>query len=521
MKNRFRYIIGLSVVFLATSCNDFLDELPDNRTTLDSADKIKKILTSAYPDRSYAVVTELSSDNIDDYSASNPYWNEFWRQAAHWNHITEVNNDDLKSYWAASYKAISNANEALSALEELGYPAELNPLRGEALMARAYNHFVLVNLFSNHYNSATSATDLGITYMEKPETTLSPKYERGTVEEVYKKIDADIELALPLMNDRIYTVPKYHFNRAAAYAFAARFNLYYEKWQKAVNYATVALGENPALALRDWKYMGSLPQTPRETMPNEFINTERRANLLLQTSTSNAGLVFGAYYTGSRFAHGRDLANRETLFAEGPWGTANTNTFWIRPAVYAGTNLDKTLSYKIPRLFQYTDLVAQIGYTKSVSVLFSTDETLLTRAEAQIMLKNYAKAVEDLNMWSKNYLQSGQDITQSEIETFFSGLNYSTENEPTLKKTLQPKFAIESGTQENLIHCVLHYRRLLTLHEGMRWFDIRRYNIEVPRYQHNLDGSREVIDRLRVNDLRRTLQIPQDVIDAGLTPNPR
>ena len=144
MKSKFTYIIGLSVALFAVSCNDFLDELPDNRTTLDNADKIKKMLTSAYPNRSYGMVAELSSDNIDDYGSSNPNSNEFLRQAAHWEHITETNNDDLKGYWEASYKAISNANEALVALEALGYPAELNPLRGEALIARAYNHFILV-----------------------------------------------------------------------------------------------------------------------------------------------------------------------------------------------------------------------------------------------------------------------------------------------------------------------------------------------------------------------------------------
>lgn len=521
MKSKFTYIIGLSVALFAVSCNDFLDELPDNRTTLDNADKIKKMLTSAYPNRSYGMVAELSSDNIDDYGSSNPNSNEFLRQAAHWEHITETNNDDLKGYWEASYKAISNANEALVALEALGYPAELNPLRGEALIARAYNHFILVNLFSNHYNSQTSNTDLGITYMEKPEITLSPKYGRGTVKEVYEKINADIELGLPLVDDRIYGVPKYHFNRAAAYAFAARFNLYFEKWQKAVEYANVVLGENPSQLLRDWKYMASLPETPRQTVPTEFIKAENRANLLLQTSASDMGLVFGAYFTGSRFSHGRNLANRETSFANGPWGTTDTNTFWLIPSVYSATNLDKTLSYKVPYIFQYLDLIAQTGYNRTVSVLFSVDETLLTRAEAHIMLKNYDKGVEDLNIWSKNYLQSGKEISQAEIETFFNELSYSTEENPTLKKNLRPKFALESGTQETLIQCVLHYRRLLTLHEGIRWFDIRRYDIEVPRFRHNLDGTIDVIDRLKVNDLRKTLQVPQDVIDAGLTPNPR
>lgn len=520
MKKYIIHTLSALTAFLGVSCNDFLDEMPDNRTTLDSAEKIKKILVSAYPTSSYALVTELSSDNIDDYGESNPYTNRFWAETAYWKHTTETENDDLKNTWTAHYKAISNANEALKALEEMGFPAELNPLRGEALLARAYAHFTLVNLFSKHYNPQTSASDLGIPYMEKSETTLNPQYERGTVKDVYEKINADIELGLPLIRDDIYDVPKYHFNRAAAYAFAARFNLFYEKWQKAVDYASVALGANPEAVLRDWEALGNLPRTP-SVIGNAFIQADDKANLLLQTSYSNLGLVFGPYYTGSRFNHISDISNRETLRAAGPWGTTDTYTFWHRPFVYSATNLDKTLFYKLPYIFQYTDLVTQTGYRRAVNLLFSTDETLLVRAEAYVMLKNYTKATEDLNIWSKNFLRSGQNITQAEIETFYSTLAYSTEDAPTQKKTLNPAFTIEAGTQENLLHCVLQYRRLLTLHEGFRWFDIRRYGIEVVRYQHQLSGGRTVVDKLTTNDLRRTLQLPQDVIDAGLTPNPR
>ena len=39
--------------------------------------------------------------------------------------------------------------------------------------------------------------------------------------------DADLEEGLPLIDDNIYLRVKYHFNKKAAYAFAARFYLYY------------------------------------------------------------------------------------------------------------------------------------------------------------------------------------------------------------------------------------------------------------------------------------------------------
>ena len=50
-----------------------------------------------------------------------------------------------------------------------------------------------------------------------------------------------------------------------------------------------------------------------------------------------------------------------------------------------------------------------------------------------------------------------------------------------------------------MLQALIFMRRYQFLHEGMRWFDTRRFGITVYRY----------------------LQLPADVIAAGLTPNPR
>ena len=49
------------------------------------------------------------------------------------------------SEWAQNYKAISHANEALEGIAKLGNDPKLNPAKAEALLARAYAHFELVN----------------------------------------------------------------------------------------------------------------------------------------------------------------------------------------------------------------------------------------------------------------------------------------------------------------------------------------------------------------------------------------
>lgn len=510
------YFIMLGI--LAFSCDDFLDETPDNRAEVDSQVKIRKLLVSAYTDSNYALACELSSDNIEDTGESNPNTARIFEQMANWEDVTEVDNDDLKSFWEGAYLAIANSNEALAAIRDLG-EENLLAEKGEALITRAYSHFILVNVFCKHYNAITSATDLGIPYSETSETTLNPNYERGTVKEVYEKINADIEAALPLISDQIYEVAAYHFNQKAAYAFAARFNLYYENWEKAISYATKVLTTNPSARLRDWVALGSLPQTP-SAVTNAYINDP--ANLLAVGSSSGLGLYFGAYFMGSRFNHSDKVALEQTLNAPMPWAPNGVvgGYYNFSPFVYSGANLDKTLFYKIPYLFEYTDPVANIGLQKTVMIPFTTDETLLVRAEAEIMLNKNAEALADINAWTRNFY-IGPETTFEEINSFYDGLAYSTENTPTQKKTLSPGFSVAEGIQENLIHYVLQCRRILTLHEGLRWFDVKRYGIEVPRYQIQSSGAVKVLDVLKKDDPRRALQLPQDVISAGVEANPR
>jgi hypothetical protein len=59
-------------------------------------------------------------------------------------------------------------------------------------------------------------------------------------------------------------------------------------------------------------------------------------------------------------------------------------------------------------------------------------------------------------------------------------------------------------------------RRIETIHEGLRFQDIKRYGIEI---SHNREGLEN--DVLTLDDPRRAIQLPQDVISAGLEANPR
>lgn len=523
MKNTHITIKALVLLLIGvlTSCNDFLDQNPDKRAQLDSKEKIDKILSSAYTQASFALLTELSADNVDDMG-DNVHWDEQDEQMFYWKDVDANQQDTPEFFWSGAYGAIANANAALKAINESSNQEELKPEKGEALVARAYAHFALVNVFGKHYNQQTSENDLGVVYMEKSETNLNPKYKRESVASIYKKIERDLEEGLPLIDDKIYNQPKYHFNKLAAYAFAARFYLYYEKWDKAEEYANLVLGASPATVLKNWGELGSGKYEKFEEVPKQYVSSKRIANLLINEMASLRGRKF--YFNGKRnirFHHHLLVANTETIYGTTFYGAGGNN---YKIGIFSSVApYNNTLFFNIPDLFEYADPVAGTGYVRSTEVMFSTDETLLVRAEARIMQQKFDEAAADLDIWAKNFCKVTIPVTVQSINDFYNAMPYYTKEAPTQKKQLHPKFTVATGTQENMIHAVLQARRVLTLYEGLRWFDVKRYGIEIYRRVLQRDGQeiKEIKDKLGVEDPRRALQLPQSVIKAGLEANPR
>ena len=534
MKRLYNIFFTAALILLTASCNEWLNIMPDNRAEVDSVEKINKLLVSAYPETHYILVSEWSSDNVDDFGKDNPNNERILEEIYEWKDVTVTDNEDPKMLWEGCYGAITNANQALQAIKDLGSPAEMDASRGEALLCRAYCHFVLVNIFCKAYNPETADTDLGIPYMDSPETQLNPKYERGTVAEVYQKIYDDLEEGLELINDGNYAIQKYHFNQKAAYTFASRFYLFYGEWEKAIECANFVLGSAPADMLRDYATLKALPKD-ESVVPLQYNSTAHKNNLLVHTGYSSLGVYIGPYYAGKRHTHGHALMTSEIL-NRAPWGQSEVSMkdtkayqmYKLEPYKYTASNLDFVMLPRIPYLFEYTDPVAKTGYHRTNLTVLTADEALLNRAEANILLGNYDKALADINIWTANTLNASNAktvLTQKIIEDWANGLDYYTSLKPTPKKHLNPLLIdVEEGTTlEAFLHAILYIRRIEFLHMGMRWFDVKRYGIEITRRTLSTTSIDPVseYDVLTLDDERRAIQIPSDVISAGLTPNPR
>jgi len=352
--------------------SDFLDETPDNRTELNSKEKISELLVTAYPARGFAAFAETYSDNAFDTGRSSVETISNVKNY-HWEFDEDTGPETPSDYWDACYSAIAASNQALDAIEKLGNSnGELNGVKAEALLTRAYAHFQLVSIWSKPYNPATAATDLGVPYVVSVETKLVQKYHRATVAEVYKNIQADLEEGLKyITND--YKVSGYHFNVEAAKAFASAFYLSIGEWNRVLE-ETAYLGSKPAVGnvIRDMAALGKLD------LADQFVDygkSSHKTNLLMVTVNS--------YYF-------RDIADdaRYALTYEGYDKVyLNANPFNKSWYVRAGSVNNQVLML-MPKFWEYFKIenpTAGTGVGYLNYVLFSNDEAYLNRMEALVM----------------------------------------------------------------------------------------------------------------------------------------
>jgi len=532
MKKKYIYIAALTIVsVLMTACN-FLDKNPDMRASIDTKEKVRLLLVSAYTDANAGVICEFSSDNVIDnnspdatgHTNSLMALDRMYDEIFAWQPVVSSDQQDSPKYiWDGCYMAIAACNQALKAIEDLEAKGiNMNAEKGEALLSRAYHHFLLATVFCQTYkDEAQSRQDSGIHYMKEPETTVKPEYSRGNVYETYKAIEQDIEAGLKLVSDEYYSVPAYHFNTKAAHAFAARFYLYTRQWNKVITHADYVLSTDDASTLAmlfDARYAME-ECTDLKSELDAWTDAKSPANLLIYTTMSQASYTIWPDY--GRYQLNRD-ARSYTCSGAGPcWsGSFPGLNRWSAEQQYG------SFMAWFYYLFEYTDKVNGYGYIHGITRAFTTNETLLCRAEAKAQLNDLSGAINDLRMWAQSYdinsyskmdrLPNGDvDLTLAKIKSFYKATADVNWVPKLHTSEICPGWTL-SADQEAVVDCALHFRRIETLHTGLRWHDLKRYGIEI-EHRQGIDPVRKLV----WNDDRRAIQLPREVIIAGMSANPR
>ena len=504
MRSYIFIVLLFSTLFIG--CESFLSEVPDDRTELKDVESIKALLVSAYPEGHYMLQGEWMSDNAYDKGTWQvSVYPQMQEEAYKWEENKTNDYDSPTKYWDACYRAIAAANHALEAIDNLGNTPELQPYRGEALVARAYAHFMLVNFWGKHYNPATMASDLGVAYVEKPEKEALVIYTRKTVKEVYEFIERDLTEGLPLLRDNAYDVAKYHFTKAAGAAFAARYYLYRgDSWDKVQAYCTEVLGEGTGYKdlLRNYT-QNYLPVSSNviEYM-KLYTNYGEPAILLLTNGVS----IWWRAESFSRY--GLSLSKKNEIF---PDNDPVCGGKLIYPIFGAAPTY---VLYKSYEYFKNTYPGSTTGRPYVFCVAFSMEEVALNRAEAYTMTKDYDKALADINLFLStritSYNPTSHTVTLEKIKRFYGEQKNGVELEPWYKDQID-------ADQMLVLKYITDLKRREFCSEGMRWFDVKRFNIEVTHKEYGTQNKYI----LTKDDPRRLLQVPVTAVSYGMEPNPR
>lgn len=557
MKKNNIYKVFALVLFAGmalTSCSDFLDKLPDERSEINTENDVQELLMTAYPDANFAWVAELSSDNLLDnqcpHLPSNPNkkqiityynysaydrWDDEMFKFEDAKSATYSSYDSPGSLWSGYYMSIANTNYCLNALDNIkrengGVETERGKaLRAEAQILRAWDHFCLVNVFSQAYKTeSVSKNEIGVTYMTEPETVSKVEYDRGNVWDTYQLIKKDLEEALPNISDSYIGSYKHHFNSQAAHAFAARFYLYTRDWAKVIEHANEVLGTDSAsVGKMMLDYTGFDDCSYLSDYATVWQNPNQNNNLML----SITGSLLQRRCFGYRYSLAGPKASEVMMVrtSSGLWsGYICPIQAVVAGMLFASSTKDYGFfSSKIGEEFEYSDKLAGIGYPHIVQRTFTAAELLLERAEAKLMMGDIEGGAQDLIWYWNSCFTHLSEKTQETYKAYWRDLtvdlilkNYT--NTETKKRancfdswdftqTIDPTYKVPEEAIPYM-NCLNEFRRFENMFEGLRFFDLKRWGMP---YTHEVGAEQEVFE-LGSNDPRRAIEVPWETISAGL-----
>lgn len=222
-----RYLIF--ALFILSSCHKFLDVQPTNAVgddlTITDKASAENAVRGSYRSLSatgyYGATFQfdaLMSGNALTYTQSSAGQLQFLY------HTLTADNNDLKTVWAAVYKAINQANHVIAKVPNVKdanlTDAYRSQLLGEGYFVRALGYFDLARTFGS------------VQLFLEPTTKVSDKLgtPRSTQADVYAQVLKDLNAAEPLLP---LTTVRDRATRRTVWALRARVELYLRQWAAA------------------------------------------------------------------------------------------------------------------------------------------------------------------------------------------------------------------------------------------------------------------------------------------------
>lgn len=493
--NKFLIVI---LALTAFSCRDFLDVKPTHLLPLDGAVQSMEdcenyrigIYSSFKNAGGLAGISVLASDVQCDYVLPVLSNDQSMSGETNWTFTSE--NFSGESSWSAFYQTIMRTNYLLEQIPFMVAKTEqslakatvtadkdkfkkdlarLGVIKSECHMARAYCHVELVKLFSNAYDPATAAEELGLPYRTTFAVGEAPR--RLKLNAYYDSVLVDLKLSDSIVNTKVDDI---YFSKAALSTLKARVYLYTNQWDLAVEAASDVINNSGSKLL---SAVGAIApsSTPFAKMwtsdTGEEIIWKIGYSSADETVSSYAGM-FCALKDGNKMRPEYVMAND---FIEKEHSAADA-----RLEIYY--ELDTPTDY--PHGLRATTLrkfPGNVSLNKSSASRYGNmpkvmrlSEVYLIRAEAYAMLGQVGPANEDLKA-----------LRKKRINSYDESLTYAG---------------------EELINEIRRERKVELVMEGHRLYDLKRYKQGFTRkrqdYVQNISSALSV----PAGDPRFTWPIP-------------
>ena len=475
-----KYIIGAMALLSLGSCDDWLGNKPKGYTIPEKYEDYVRLMNDQgliigyhnYPmyfTDDILLVAAGTIDNFDtfdyetlDYSYQNVY------SFQHGKIFTPGSSDPI---WHGCYSNIFTynavANNILSVPD--GTEEGRRELWAEAIVARTFEYYLLVNFYGRHYVAETAETDYGVPLVLSEEMT-GEKYPRASVAEVYKQMLEDLDAAIPYVSEKPSNVFK--ASKAGAHTLRAMIYLHMGNYEKALEDANAAMEYDKTLL--DFKAYTTQTGTwgriikadgSGETFPERADSPE---NTLSRMCSYAMNLTTAVSY---------DLL--ETFEKDLPEGATDMRYRLF----YSKDEMDSKRNEQFPGYSSFSPYI-------SINIGIATPESFLIAAECEAREGDVNNALRLLN-----------ELRDTRID---GNIPY------TVPTTL---------TREEVLQLVLDERRREFAFMGFtRFFDLKRLNCEPAHEKTVVHTVGNETWTLPPNDPRYILPVPDTVLEFNDMP---
>lgn len=457
---RLHILSALVLIFALAGCDDYLTVPEKGKVIPETIEHYNQLLSNFNKFTNSSANAYFYSDDIKLYAdeTSRIPWNgvivEYENGYLFKDHLYD-DPDDADQDWNNFYDQIYVCNQVIENIDEAVGDDEVlrAQTKGKALAQRAYAYFMLVNLYSKHYDESSYDADLGVPLHTVPD--INAEKARATVKEVYDLIEEDLLEAAELVPEEAEF--NYHPDKSGVYGLLARMYLYQGDWENARDYANQALQRHSFLY--DYKTIDFIPGAPPQAgmigYPRE--GTDNEEAVWFKKSGMQWIYNVAVYMTGEHKAL-YDDGDRRLYFRL-------VDNFVFGPNAHGKVIFTKEFYYKA-------------GIT--------TPELYLIRAESNARLNNPSAAIADLNTLRQNR---------------FDGSEYTPYS--------------DNKTSSEALDLVLKERRVELFMHPLRLFDLKRLNKD-PEFAKTItrsfDGQTYTIEP---GDNNYVLAIPKKVMNLN------